>query len=137
MSSLFTAKYSFLKQSPPQIKVEKFIDKHPEEKREKESSRIRLKYPDRIPAIVEKLDNSSLPDIDRKKFLVPKDLDYSQFIFMIRCRLKLAADQALFIYINEQIPSSTKTMGQIDKEYRNKDGFLYATYGSEAVFGNI
>jgi GABA(A) receptor-associated protein len=37
------------------------------EKRKSEAARIREKYPDRIPVIVEKADKSDIVDIDKKK----------------------------------------------------------------------
>lgn len=37
------------------------------EKRQAEAARIRDKYPDRIPVIVEKAEKSDIPDIDKKK----------------------------------------------------------------------
>ena len=37
------------------------------ERRKSESTRIREKYPDRIPVIVEKVEKSDIPDIDKKK----------------------------------------------------------------------
>ena len=40
---------------------------HPPEKRQAEAARIRDKYPDRIPVIVEKAEKSDIPDIDKKK----------------------------------------------------------------------
>lgn len=39
----------------------------PTEKRKQEAGRIRDKYPDRIPVIVEKADKSDIVDIDKKK----------------------------------------------------------------------
>jgi GABA(A) receptor-associated protein len=46
---------------------------HPFEKRQLEASRIREKYPDRIPCIVEKSEKSDIVPIDKKKFLVPHE----------------------------------------------------------------
>ncbi|CAD5316050.1 unnamed protein product [Arabidopsis thaliana] len=40
---------------------------HPLERRQIESSRIREKYPDRIPVIVERAERSDVPNIDKKK----------------------------------------------------------------------
>jgi len=37
------------------------------ERRQAEANRIREKYPDRIPVIVEKAERSDIPDIDKKK----------------------------------------------------------------------
>lgn len=41
------------------------------EKRKSEAERIRAKYMDRVPVICEKADRSDIPDIDKKKYLVP------------------------------------------------------------------
>mmetsp|Transcript_65860 Transcript_65860/g.203865 ORF Transcript_65860/g.203865 Transcript_65860/m.203865 type:complete len:109 (-) Transcript_65860:164-490(-) len=43
----------------------------PFEKRAAEARRILAKYPDRIPVVCEKAPRSELPDIEKKKFLVP------------------------------------------------------------------
>jgi len=40
---------------------------HPFERRQAEAERIREKYPDRIPVIVEKAERADIPDIDKKK----------------------------------------------------------------------
>ena len=42
---------------------------HETERRKTESARIREKYPDRIPVIVEKVEKSDIPDIDKKKYV--------------------------------------------------------------------
>jgi len=55
------------------------------EKRLAESMRIRAKYPDRIPVIVERAANrTAVPEIDKNKFLVPSDLSVGQFVYVIR-----------------------------------------------------
>ena len=52
-----------------------FKQKHAFDKRKDEASRILQKYPERIPVICEKDTRSrDIPDIDRKKYLVPSDL---------------------------------------------------------------
>merc|ERR1719231_1205192 len=56
------------------FKMSSFKQEHAQEKRAAEAKRIRSKYPDRIPVICEKAKNSSIPDIDKKKYLVPADL---------------------------------------------------------------
>lgn len=40
---------------------------HDVEKRSSGAARIRGKYPDRVPVIVEKADRSDIPNIDKKK----------------------------------------------------------------------
>ena len=49
------------------------------EKRSAEARRILAKYPDRIPVICEKHARSDLPDIEKKKFLVPDTMLCGQF----------------------------------------------------------
>ena len=52
------------------------------------------KYPDRVPIICEKIgDDLSVPDIDRKKYLVPNDLGVAQFMYVIRKRMKLSSEK--------------------------------------------
>jgi GABA(A) receptor-associated protein len=46
--------------------------------------RVRSKYPDRIPVICEKAAKSNVPDIDKKKYLVPSDLTVGQFVLVVR-----------------------------------------------------
>ncbi|KAA3462779.1 autophagy-related protein 8i [Gossypium australe] len=43
---------------------------HPLERMQAEAARIREKYPDRIPVIVERADKSDMPDIDKKKSVI-------------------------------------------------------------------
>ena len=50
-----------------------FKSKYTFDKRKAESERIKERYPDRLPIIVEKNSNCKmLPDIDKNKYLVPK-----------------------------------------------------------------
>lgn len=56
------------------------------EKRRSEGEKIRAKYSDRIPVIVEKAPKSRLRDVDKKKYLVPTELTLGQFYFLIRKR---------------------------------------------------
>ncbi|KAK6274954.1 hypothetical protein POUND7_004663 [Theobroma cacao] len=44
-----------------------FKQEHDLEKRRAEAARIREKYPDRIPVIVERAERSDIPNIDKKK----------------------------------------------------------------------
>ncbi|PWA38249.1 autophagy-related protein 8C [Artemisia annua] len=69
-----------------------------------EVARIREKYPDIIPVIVEKAERSDIPDIDKKKYLVPADLTVGQFVYVVRKRIKLSAEKAIFIFIKNILP---------------------------------
>jgi len=113
-----------------------FKSQHPFEKRKAEADRIRMKYPDRIPVIAEKAEKTNIPDIDKKKYLVPSDLTMGQFVYVIRKRIKLPADQAIFIFVNGTLPPAAAVMSQIYKEFADPDGFLYVSYSGESTFGS-
>ena len=45
--------------------------------------RMKLKYPNRIPVVVNKSKNSNAPDIDKNKYLVPSDLTLLANLFLL------------------------------------------------------
>ncbi len=56
--------------------------------------------------IVEKVDKSDITTIDKKKYLVPADLTVGQFVFVIRKRIKLEPEKAIFIFVNNVLRKS-------------------------------
>lgn len=106
-----------------------------ENERITESSKIKEKYPDKIPVIVEKQNKSKLPDIDKNKYLVPKELTMGQFIYIIRKRIKLDPTEALFVFTNNVLCNNSVLISEIYNTYKDKDGFLYIVYTSENTFG--
>ena len=63
-----------------------FKDSFSYENRCEESTRIKNKYPHRVPIIVEKAKNCILSDPDKKKYLVPNDMNISIAVFDIAGR---------------------------------------------------
>ncbi|KAF7138157.1 hypothetical protein RHSIM_Rhsim07G0106600 [Rhododendron simsii] len=121
-----------------------FKQEHDFEKRRAEAARIREKYSDRIPVIVEKAERSDIPTIDKKKYLVPADLTVGQFVYVIRKRIKLSAEKAIFIFVDNVLPPTGNLwdfaflrtiMSAIYDEKKDQDGFLYVTYSGENTFG--
>ena len=110
---------------------------HPLERRQIESSRIREKYPDRIPVIVERAERSDVPNIDKKKYLVPADLTVGQFVYVVRKRIKLSAEKAIFVFVKNTLPPTAAMMSAIYDEYKVEDGCLYMTYSGENTFGSL
>ncbi|WMV17965.1 hypothetical protein MTR67_011350 [Solanum verrucosum] len=105
------------------------------ERRQAESSRIREKYPDRIPVIVERAEKSDISDIDKKKYLVPADLTVGQFVYVVRKRINLSAEKAIFVFVKNILPPTAALMSAIYEENKDEDGFLYMTYSGENTFG--
>ena len=103
--------------------------------RKKESDKIKIKYPNRIPIIIERADKCMLNDIDKTKYLVPKDLNMNQFIYIIRKRIKLDNSQSIFFIVGNNVCPSNSPLSHIYEEHKDKDGFLYIIYTSENTFG--
>ena len=74
------------------------------------------------------MEKSDIPIIDKKKYLVPSDLTVGQFCYVIRKRIKLAPEKAIFIFVNEVLPPTAALMSSIYDEHKDEDGFLYITY---------
>lgn len=105
--------------------------------RNAEAERIKSKYPDRVPIIVEKSLRSSVPDIDKKKYLVPFDLTVGQFVYVIRKRIRMRPEDAIFVFVKNVLPPTASTLSQMYDDYHDEDGFLYITYSSENTFGAL
>lgn len=63
--------------------------------------------------IVEKAPRARIGDLDKKKYLVPSDLTVGQFYFLIRKRIHLRPEDALFFFVNNVIPPTSATMGSL------------------------
>jgi len=116
-------------------KKEKFKDRVSFQKRKEEALKIMKKYPDRLPVIVEKVKDSDVPDIDREKYLVPSDLTVGQFLFVIRKRIKLTPEKALFLFVNKKLPNTSELVSNIYNENKEECGFLFVEYSGENAFG--
>lgn len=113
---------------------ETFKEKYSFEKRQQEARNIMNKYPSRIPIICERYLQSD-PNIDRKKYLVPDDLSISNFLYVIRKRIKLKPEEALYLFVNEKILTGSSFLSYTYENNKDKDGFLYIKYTMENTFG--
>lgn len=104
------------------------------EKRKKECQRIMSKHKDRIPIIVE-LNTDREIKLDKNKYLVPHDLTISQFMFVLRRRMKLKESEAIFCYCDKTLPPSSAIINDIYEKYKGTDGYLYITVAFENSFG--
>ena len=113
-----------------------FKDKYSFYDRQIESDRIIQKYLNRLPIICERAKNAGdCPTIDKNKYLVPNDFVFGQFMFVIRKRLKLSPEKALFMFIGDTVPHSTQSIKEIYNANKDPDGFLYVRYSFENTFG--
>ena len=107
--------------------------------RKAETTRMLIKYPERICAYVQKSQGEkSLPEITKNKYLIPLNITVGQLVYVIRRRIKLNEQQALFIFVNNTtIPTLNSTIGETYRDHANEDGFLYITYAAENTFGKL
>ena len=102
----------------------KMLDK-PYKERVIESNNIMKKYPDKIPIIVYP-SKIGLPELDKSKFLVSKDLTVGQFLYIIRKRMKLDSCKALFMFTEKNIiPVTHEPIKVIYEDHKNKEGFTF------------
>ncbi len=97
--------------------------------------RMQTKYPHAIFVYVALAPNSNLPPLDKHKYVVPKNTTVGQFIYIIRKRLQLSSDRALFIFVNNMLPISSQTMAEVYQQHKSADGILRVVCTSESVFG--
>jgi GABA(A) receptor-associated protein len=114
-----------------------FKDKYTFKQRLEDSSRVREKFPNRVPVIVQKSDNSGtkVPDIDKHKFLVPSDFTIGQMVYTIRKRIELSPEKAMFLMVNGVLAPTSDTRAYIDQQYKSNDGYTYLYYSGENTFG--
>ena len=112
-----------------------FHDKYTFQQRSREALNIMGKYPNSLPIIVQNGPSSTLPLIDKNKFLVPKDITFGEFVYVIRKRLKLKEYQSIFVFVNRTLPLNTKLISVLYDEHSEDDNFLYCYIQGENVFG--
>ena len=60
-----------------------------------------------------------------------------QFVYVIRKRIKLSPEKAIFVFVNNVLPPTAALMSSIYEEHKEEDGFLYIAYSGENTFGGL
>jgi len=124
-----------------------YKERIPLDKRISESDRILAKYPNYVPIIVE-IDNK-IGEIQKNKFLVPRDVSAGHLMCSIRAQIKCRKDEALFMFQDNTLICSTTIVGQLYDSYIDKlrekseknsggkafDKFYYIFLKQESTFG--
>lgn len=102
------------------------------------TKKIKERYPSRVPIIVlQPESNNEIPKLAQYKYLVPNDLTVSQFMFVLRKRIKLDHSKALFIFVNRSVLlNGSMHLDLVYNQYKSDDGFLYITLAGENTFGS-
>ncbi len=106
---------------------------HSLEKRLNDSNKVLSRYPKKIPVLV---NSNKDVDLRQHKYLVPEDLCLSEFMQVIRSKIKLEKSEAIFITLEDgTMISMSKMMKQVYKDNKNEDNFLYLYIMKETSFG--
>eukprot|EP00928_Gymnodinium_smaydae_P036667 TRINITY_DN255_c0_g3_i1.p1 TRINITY_DN255_c0_g3~~TRINITY_DN255_c0_g3_i1.p1 ORF type:complete len:411 (-),score=94.91 TRINITY_DN255_c0_g3_i1:93-1325(-) len=106
-----------------------------------EARRIRERYPDRVPVICERSPYSDLPDIARKKFVIPGSMLCGEFKYIVHKHVAQAMggairpEQTIYIFVNGISPKTSAPMSELYESFKADDGFLYVRYGAENTLG--
>ena len=71
----------------------------------------------------------------KSKYLIPHDLTIGQLNYVIRKKLTLSHEKALFLFCNNIIIPTSAILKDIYNEYKDADNFLYLTVSLEKSFG--
>jgi len=103
--------------------------------RKTEYERINGKHPGKIPVIVERNDKN-VPELSSYRYLVNGDFTISQFMIIIRSRIQLKKEQALYLFINNTLCTGSQILSEVYKEHKSDCGFLFFVLCVESAFGN-
>ena len=71
----------------------------------------------------------------RRKYLIPMDLTVGQFVYVIRKRISIPPEKAIFIFVNNTLPPTAALMSTVYEQHKDEDGFMYMMYSGENTFG--
>ncbi len=124
--------HSYFGKSPEVAQHSDFKKTHPFSERKAECDRIREKYPDRVPVIVHCAKGLK---IDKQKYLVPHNLTVSQFVYVLRKRMTLQPEEAMFLFADKTLPPAQMLMSQLYADHKESCGFIFVTLQKESTFG--
>jgi len=125
----------FKKTDTFEIKKEKSLNE-----RKEYSKTLLQKYQSRVPVMIKKsCEDKILQNIDnhgQTRYLMPKNLSISEIMFIIRNKIDLKPEQAIYMFVNgTTLVPMNETISTIYDLYKSDDGFLYIVYRTENTFG--
>ena len=106
------------------------------DKRIEEFNKVIIKANGKIPVICEKDPKSHIEKIEKYKYLISPEMRVNQFEYIIRNKLNLSKEKAIYFMVNGKIAIvGTQLFFEIYAKFKDPDGFLYLTYASEDIWG--
>ncbi len=100
----------------------------------KELEVLQKKYPAHVFVLVKPAVRSDIPLIDKQKYIVQKSTTVGMFLSILRKRLHLPAEKALFLFVGNNLPTTSATLAELFALH-GKQGYLEITYAGENTFG--
>jgi GABA(A) receptor-associated protein len=73
--------------------------------------------------------------LETKRLLVPSDITVAQLTYLLRRRMGMFPEEALFIFAGSVVLSSNTLLSVVYEKHKDLDGFLYIRYSGENTFG--
>jgi GABA(A) receptor-associated protein len=90
----------------------------------------------KVPIICEKDPKSKLEGDIKSRYMLPKDLYFSEFMYIIREKLNLDSSIAIFLIIDDKYcVIGNDNIELVYEKYKEPDGILYLHYSDQQVFG--
>jgi len=123
----------------------KFQEENTFELRKRLATQCLSKYPDRVPVIVEAINQKyregymNSINLIKHKYLVPADAHIFKFLLEIRRYIEDSHGDAIILYIITEnqlhLPNTQSIMENLYSRYKQSDGFLYFYVCNENAFG--
>ena len=101
--------------------------------RKQQSQQLMTENPMRIPVIV--ISQNGKLKLNKHEFLVPKQLKTLHFIATLRRSMNLNAENAIYLYVNNNMLKQDKLIGETYEQYKDEDGFLYVNLTDVPALG--
>jgi GABA(A) receptor-associated protein len=111
-----------------------YQERYSEIVRRDEAIRIRRKYPDRIPCIIQTID-TTLPLLTKIKYLLPANATITDMLTVVRKHIRIKPYEALFLTCRNRVLSASTLCAFLYETERDEDGFLYLYYTKEQTYG--
>lgn len=115
---------------------------HTLEERKEKSTELRKNFPKKIPVVIERIDtrgSEKLPLLKNREQQIGADMTLGEFVkTILRPSIKLQPDQALIVFIENELPAMSMMMSQLYHQYGegvDRDGYLYISYIGQSTFG--
>jgi hypothetical protein len=102
--------------------------------RKYECEKMMTKYPNLIPLIIESRSKELV--LEKRKYLVNSHTTVGALIYTILKMLKIQeANASIFLHIDNTLIATSSSFGNLYKQYKDEDGFLYCFVSKENTYG--